>query len=123
MSRIRFDEGTSYHPGWTIRDRAGNPVPLQGATLTFAVFRQTDPLTGNPIPWLVKDNSDNGSLIVVDSANGIIRVDFDHSDTINKGGNAYPWELRLEPPDDEERTIDKGYLIIRPRRLDTIDPV
>lgn len=120
MNRIKFCEGSGWHQGWTLRDRQQRAVNLFGANLTFAVYVSTDPLTGSPTPWLIKDNGVNGSLVVTDPLNGVIRVDFDHIDTVDKAG-VYPWELRLETPDDEERCVDRGMLILTARRLDTLD--
>ena len=120
MPAIRFPEGTTFRQQYTIKDQTRAAISLVGAQMTFAVYEPGTGVDGPQVPWLEKTVG-NG-LVVVNGAGGIMRIDFEPADTVDRGGpagNSYPWELELIENNGDTWLAGAGLLVIVPsRRLD-----
>lgn len=88
--------------------------------MTFAVYEPNTGVDGTQAPWLTK--SVGSGLVVVNGASGIMRIDFDPADTVDRGGpsgNSYDWELELVENNGDTWMAGSGKLVLVPsRRLD-----
>lgn len=88
--------------------------------MTFAVYEPNTGVDGAQSPWLTK--SIGSGLVIVNGAQGIMRIDFAPSDTVDRGGpsgNSYEWELELVETNGDTWLAGSGKLVLTPsRRLD-----
>lgn len=116
VATISFPEGTTFRQQYTLQDQSRIAIDLNGATLTFAVYHSTDPVTGHVTPIIQK--TIGLGIVLIDATNGVFRIEFTPAETIDKAGS-YDWELNLVEASGDTWLAGTGKLIIFPaRRLD-----
>jgi hypothetical protein len=118
MPSERFPEGTTARFLYTLRDKQRRVIDLTGAQLTYAVYAEDAAVTGSVPPAFTPKEVGSG-VALVNAAGGVIRIDWDPAESVDRAG-IYDWELQLLESNGDKWLAGEGKVVIRPaRRLDT----